>query len=1275
MSTPANSPATVIQQSNSHAPILSVGRITIPVIRVFENACHRFFQHKSIEDADRVKAILYNFEASNIQSWVSANRVRLLTLDFPAFLLEFKKKFLPRTWQDSLVSTQIALQGNSSFLTWSESIREANTELSIAGSDYHIPDNKLRQHFTPRLSPNLKAAYDANNTHGDLDKITDLDLWIERVNLLDCELDNKRKEWLKLAMKSNTPASGNKNPVGTTPSVNSHSNSPAASSATLIASAFIPKLTTEERDLLKAHEGCFRCRKFYAGHFSRDCPLGSEGRPSPEDCKNVTLANASLAKKNHASTSTSTTSVAAVFETESDDENIFDDDELDKYVPDTSPLPQHLWWNCHVNDRPIGVASPIRALIDHGCPPVLISSRLANSLSLPRRTLHKAFPVSGAFNNLHSDKMDTPSVLTEYCKIKLLSVDSVWKSRVVKAIICPNLFTDLILGLDFLATNKVVVDAELRTAIAKDSNYDLLNPIIPSPSPQKLSPPIQRKIDNLKFHSGQLEARKIRINIHEELTELFKENPDRFDFVPHTTPLVNLIASIKKRIVELASSELLLALDKKFKDSYHDRFPSDIPHTKDLPSDVYHNIEIKPGLPISVGRSYSCPRKYRDGWKTLLDQHAAAGRIRPSNSPYASPSFIIPKADKSALPRWVNDYRKLNSVTIPDAYPLPRIEDILADCSKGKIWGKIDMTNSFFQTRVNPDHVKYTATLTPFGLWEWLVMPMGLRNAPATHQRRVTMSLSHLIGKICHVYIDDIIIWSTTLSEHKRNLSTVLQALRDAQLFCSKKKSELFALEIDFLGHHISARGIEADKNKVEKVLSWPVPTSSKEVRQFLGLVRYISCFLPALAEHTSVLTPLTKKECNSSFPKWTHEHLAAFSAIKRLVLGRDCLTTIDHQNPGINKIYVTCDASKKRTGAVLSFGPTWETARPVAFDSRQLKGAELHYPVHEQEMLSILRAVTKWRVDLLGAHIHIYTDHKTLQNFDNQKDLSLRQARWMEYLSQYEYTIHYIRGEDNTVADALSRLPDNIPCQGHTDIDAVFTIENDPKLFRDIRKGYKNDHWCTAIIEDLNANKLDDKLGIALKDGLLFAGHRLIIPKYKDLRERLFRLAHDNFGHFGGEKSYALLRDEYYWPNMRRDLLRAYIPACAECQRNKSSTLKPAGPLHPLKVPNDRFESVAIDFIGPLPPDDGKDMLVTMTDCMGADVQIIACKSNTTAQEFARIFFDHWYCENGCPREIISDRDKLFLSKFWKNLMRLTGIKHKLSTSFHPQTDGASER
>lgn len=165
-----------------------------------------------------------------------------------------------------------------------------------------------------------------------------------------------------------------------------------------------------------------------------------------------------------------------------------------------------------------------------------------------------------------------------------------------------------------------------------------------------------------------------------------------------------------------------------------DCFPTDIPHANDLPMNVYHHIEVTPGAPISVDCAYSCPRKYREGWKMLIEQHSKAGHICPSSLPYASLSFIILKVDISVLPWWVNYYHKLNKITILDDYPLPRINDILADCAKGKIWGKINMTNSFFQTLVHPDHVKYMATLTPFGLWKWVVMPMGLRNSLATHQ-------------------------------------------------------------------------------------------------------------------------------------------------------------------------------------------------------------------------------------------------------------------------------------------------------------------------------------------------------------------------------------------------------------------------------------------------------------------------------------------------------------------------------------------------------------
>jgi len=679
---------------------------------------------------------------------------------------------------------------------------------------------------------------------------------------------------------------------------------------------------------------------------------------------------------------------------------------------------------------------------------------------------------------------------------------------------------------------------------------------------------------------------------------------------------------------------------------------------------------LKDASKVIQQRSYACPKKYREAWKTLLDSHLASGRLRPSESEFSSPAFIIPKADPSALPRWVNDFRLLNLNTVADNHPLPRIDEILKDCAKGKFFGKIDMTNAFFQTRVHPDDMKYLAVHTPFGKYEWTVMPMGVRNAPAVHQRRMTTALRHLIGKICHVYLDDIIIWSQTLEEHAQNVRSVLLALRAAHLYCSLKKTSLFNTEIDFLGHHISARGIEADTAKVAKILDWPRPRNATEVRAFLGIVRYLSEHLPDVAKHTRILNALTVKAADMVFPVWTEVHEQAFQAIKELVVSPRCLTTIDHDNPGDNKIFLTCDASDYATGAVLSWGPTWKTARPVAFDSAQLKGAELNYPVHEKELLAIIRGLKKWRLDLLGMHVHVYTDHRTLQNFATQRDLSRRQARWAEYMSQYDLSIDYVKGDDNGGADALSRRTDGaLPTPDLCS--AILSIQADATLRDRILAGYALDPWCrklTALVGSLPGLTRDEH-------GFFHIAGRLVVPRVDDLREQLFHTAHDATGHFGADKSYALLRASYYWPNMRRDLVEAYLPSCAGCMRNKSRTSAPAGPLHPLPVPDARGDSVAIDFIGPLPEDAGYNMLVTMTDRLNSDVRLVPCRDNISAEHFATLFFDHWYCENGLPSEIVSDRDKLFLSKFWRALHKLTGVKLKMSSSYHPETDGASER
>lgn len=292
---------------------------------------------------------------------------------------------------------------------------------------------------------------------------------------------------------------------------------------------------------------------------------------------------------------------------------------------------------------------------------------------------------------------------------------------------------------------------------------------------------------------------------------------------------VATVAGVRETVEKLALTGRLEEEEQALKKKYRDVFPDDIPHLDELPTNLYHRFKLKDPNVVLARRQYDCPKKYRDIWKTLLNQHLAAGRMRPSNSSYASPSFLIPKSDPMALPRWVNNYR-VNDNTVPDHHPLPSIAEILGDCAKGKIFGKLDMTNSFFQTRVHPDDVPLTAVTTPFGLYKWMVMPQGCRNAPATHQRRMFDALRPYLNTICHVYLDNIVVWSNTIEEHKQNWEKILCALREHHLYASLKKTQLFALEIDFLGHHISAAGIEADGKKVKRVLNWPTPRSANDV-------------------------------------------------------------------------------------------------------------------------------------------------------------------------------------------------------------------------------------------------------------------------------------------------------------------------------------------------------------------------------------------------------------------------------------------------------------
>ena len=306
---------------------------------------------------------------------------------------------------------------------------------------------------------------------------------------------------------------------------------------------------------------------------------------------------------------------------------------------------------------------------------------------------------------------------------------------------------------------------------------------------------------------------------------------------------VNLVATVCNHVEQLSAQEKLPELNNEVKETYANVFRP-IPHVNDMLDMVCCKISLKDAFQLITTYSYSCPCKYKEAWSILIQQHLDTGCIQPSSSTHASPAFLVPKADKLVLPHWVNDHHQLNSNTVTDSYPLPCVDDILADAGHGKIWSKINMTDSFFHTKMDPESIHLTAVMTPLGLYEWTVMPQGLCNGPAIHQHCVTMALQKFIGHICHIYLDDIIIWSDDLEEHKKHIKIIMDTLASVRLYCNPQKVSFFLTELKFLGHRISREGIKVCFSKAKKILNWLMPKTATEMRQFLGLVQYITLHL-----------------------------------------------------------------------------------------------------------------------------------------------------------------------------------------------------------------------------------------------------------------------------------------------------------------------------------------------------------------------------------------------------------------------------------------------
>ena len=802
---------------------------------------------------------------------------------------------------------------------------------------------------------------------------------------------------------------------------------------------------------------------------------------------------------------------------------------------------------------------------------------------------------------------------------------------------------------------------------------------------------------------------------------------------------------------------------------------------------VNHTIPLIDRNKVYRFRPSKCPEAFREPWLEKKNSYLATGRWRTTTGYNAIPLLMIPKAsingEKPRL-RTVFDKREQNANTHKLASPLPDIEEILREVSKHEFRSLIDGRDAYEQIRVVPEDVPLTLFTTPDGTMESLVMQQGDCNAGATYQTLMNHIFASYIGVFMYVYLDDIIIFSDSAKEHVEHIKTIFGILRKERLFLGLNKMQFFAKELKILGHVIDDKGIRMDPHKVDKVLNWKTPTNKDLLRSFIGAVGFLAPDCKGIRVpmgHLSSLTAETRPW------KWDETAQRSFDQVKQIVNEhRDNRRKALDYRAGADPIYVTTDGCLTGGGGYVSQGKNPETANVVAFWSGKWNAAQQNYPVHEQELLSLVETLKRFRGVLQGTKFIVRTDHKALEHFMKQRNLSPRQHRWIDVLSEFDFNIQYIPGETNEFADALSRIYSDEP-KGVIRAESELVDEGDEVITRPVPKVHpvyvetsllllmnvatrrsariadkpaprykesrdrkvrneKSERESTEMVQDSSevveppqsskvlldppepepfnvtpvqgSNGLfeaSSNLGISfpdcirdrysedvfyrpilanpkdftnfvIRDGLIFFRSEgletIAIPDVRvgeqNVREVLIRQGHSILAHLSDEKTATYMRNQVWWKSMVSDIAD-YCRSCHTCATSKPQIGKPHGKLKTMPVPTYPWQYIGVDFVGPLPESTnrtgGYDMICVVIDQLTSMVHLIPSKQTYRATDVAELMFEAVYKLHGLPERIVSDRDSLFTSRFWKRLHRLLGTELRMSSAFHPQTDGATER
>ena len=833
---------------------------------------------------------------------------------------------------------------------------------------------------------------------------------------------------------------------------------------------------------------------------------------------------------------------------------------------------------------------------------------------------------------------------------------------------------DVILGTPWMKTAGVVIDLQDEVVNVRGSPDESNNDPLPDPL-QKV--PSNRRLRRLWIKAAILEHATEELWCHASFT-------CNDETIAATTNIATELAAKKHeseapRSFEEVVPEAYRDFTKVFSDTEAQRMPQHQAWD--------HSIDLKADAPDSLrAKVFPMSPNEQEALDVFLKEHLEKGYIIPSKSPMSSPFFFVKKKDGKLRP--VMDYRKLNDITIKNVYPLPLASDIINRLQGARIFTKLDVRWGYNNIRIKEGDEYKAAFVTNRGLYEPRVMYFGLTNSPATFQTLMNVIFADLIaeGKVA-VYLDDILIWSNDLAQHRKVVREVLSRLQQYDLYLRPKKCQFEQAEIEYLGMIIREGQVSMDPTKTEAITSWPKPKNLRDVRSFIGFANFYRRFIKDFSKIARPLHDLTKKDVPFS---WGIAQQMAFDRLKEAFVTNPVLAMWDATSP----TRITVDASGFATGGIIEQKKADGLYHPIAYRSQSMTDAERNYEIYDREMLAITDALKDWRYYLEGLPepFEIVTDHQNLTYWQKAQHLTRRQARWCTELSDYHFILIHKPGTSNH-ADPLTRQSHRQVSDADDNNDVVvlkpehfqtiaalaFAEVKEPALEKKIRDCTDRKTEVAEALKVLQkkgpTRLVNGTLEWEEADGLLYYKGKLYIPNNTELRGEILKSCHDSplAGHPGKHGTLELVSQYYWWPKMAA-FCEKYVLGCEQCQRYKPAQ-HPRAILQPQEVPTRPWDHIGVDLITQLPQSRGFDSVAVYVDHFTDQTHLIPCKSTITAEGVADLHYKEVFRLHGVPKKVYSDRGPQFAARFMRGLYKRLGITTGFTTAYHPQGNGKVER